>query len=267
MWDWNIDKIICIFKWYIPLHFILHPGENTSSSFFFSFLIFFFLLRPVLQLHTSKTCSPALKAEPLLQELSPHFQKSHIIECFFNMVAVSKHLGTAFRARPLPTVGSGWSKKKKKTSQVKFKDVFLLEAGPCCYKPKETFSCSTFFMVSPRVSSLPSSLHLGSTVTYCCTGCRPRPAGHHRREWGVGRGCRVQFQPYGSRTEVLVWLICSDSGERAAWTAMTSGFSHHPLPVMHSPKTQSRWPTVTSQELGVLPPTALVLMWPPRKTS
>lgn len=65
-----------------------------------------------------------------------------------------------------------------------------------------------------------------------------------------------------SRDRGSAWLICSDSGERAAWTAMTSGFSHHPLPVMHSPKTQSQWPTATSQELGVLPPTALVLMWP-----
>lgn len=86
-----------------------------------------FFLRPVLQLHTYKTCSLALKAEPLLQELSPHFQKSHIIECFFNMVAVSKHLGTAFRSMPVPTVGSGWSKKKKQkktTSQVKFKGFF-----------------------------------------------------------------------------------------------------------------------------------------------
>lgn len=109
MWNWNIGKIICIFKWYIPLHFILNPGENTVPRG-----VFFFFLRPLLQLHTYKTCSLALKAEPLLQELSPHFQKSHIIESFFNMVAVSKHLGTASRARPLPTVGSGWSEEKKK---------------------------------------------------------------------------------------------------------------------------------------------------------
>lgn len=97
------------------------------------------------------------------------------------MVAVSKRLGPAFRTRPLPAVGSGRSKKKKKkkkTSQVKFKDVFLLEARLRCHKPRETFSCSTFFMVSLRVSSLPFSLHLGSRVTYCCTGCGPQPAGH-----------------------------------------------------------------------------------------
>lgn len=89
----------------------------------------FFFLRPVLQLHTYKTCSPALKAEPLLQELSPHFQKSHIIECFFNMVAVSKHLGTAFEARPLPTVGSGWSKKKKRHLKLNLKMCFSWKPG------------------------------------------------------------------------------------------------------------------------------------------
>lgn len=182
------------------------------------------------------------------------------------MVAVSKHLGTAFRARPLPTVGSGWSKKKKerKTSQVKFKDVFLLEARPCCYKPRETFSCSTFFMVSLRVSSLPSLLHLGSTVTYCCTGCRPWPAGH---QWGG------QFHPYGAGTEVLPllqrlsWLILDgcDYGELAAWTAWPQDSSHHPSRIMHSLETQSWWPPVTSQELKVLPPTDLVLMWQWRK--
>ncbi len=52
-----------------------------------------------------------------------------------------------------------------------------MEARLRCHKPRETFSCSTFFMVSLRVSSLPFSLHLGSRVTYCCTGCGPQPAG------------------------------------------------------------------------------------------
>lgn len=109
------------------------------------------------------------------------FPKSHIIECFFNMVAVSKHFGLALKTRPLPAVGSGRRRRRrgeKKASQVKFKDVFLLEARLRCHKPRETFSCSTFFMVSLWVSSLPFSLHLGSRVTYCCTGCRPQPAGH-----------------------------------------------------------------------------------------
>lgn len=121
------------------------------------------------------------------------FSKSHIIECFFNMVAVSKHLGLVFKTRPLPTVGSGRKKKKKKTSQVKFKDVFLLEARLCCHKPRETFSCSTFFMVSLWVSSLPFSLHLGSRVTYCCTGCGPQPAGH----------CGVASSSFSAWTEAL----------------------------------------------------------------
>lgn len=129
-----------------------------------------------------QTCSPTLKAEPLIQELSPHFQKATLLSAFLTLVAVSKHIGLAFKTRLLPTVGSGWSKKKegkkKKKSQVKFKDVFLLEARLRCHKPRETFSCSTFFMVSLWVSSLPFSLHLGSRVTYCCTGCGPQPAGH-----------------------------------------------------------------------------------------
>lgn len=40
------------------------------------------------------------------------FSKSHIIECFFNMVAVSKHLGVALKTGPVPGVGSGRKKKK-----------------------------------------------------------------------------------------------------------------------------------------------------------
>lgn len=119
---------------------------------------------------------------PSRTEAVATFPKSHIIECFFNMVAVSKHLCFAFKTRLLPAVGSGRRRRKKKkereTSQVKFKDVFLLEARLRCHKPRETFSCSTFFMVSLWVSSLPFSLHLGSTVTYCCTDCRPQPAEH-----------------------------------------------------------------------------------------
>lgn len=42
------------------------------------------------------------------------FPKSHIIECFFNMVAVSKHLGLAFKTRPLPTVGSGRRRRRRR---------------------------------------------------------------------------------------------------------------------------------------------------------
>lgn len=54
------------------------------------------------------------------ESLSPHtgavatFPKSHIIECFFNMVAVSKHLGSTSKTGPLPAVGSGRRKEKKK---------------------------------------------------------------------------------------------------------------------------------------------------------
>lgn len=113
---------------------------------------------------------PKLQSEPNMftntESWAPHtgavttFPKSHIIECFFNMVAVSKRLGLAFKTKPLPAVGRG----RKKASQVKFKDVFLLDARLCCHKPRETFSYSTFFMVSLRVSSLPFSLHLGSRV-------------------------------------------------------------------------------------------------------
>lgn len=163
---------------------------------------------------------------------------------------------------PCQQLGVDEAKKKpqKTTSQVKFKDVFLLEAWPCCHKPRETFSCSTFFMVSLRVSSLPFSLHLGSTVTYCCTGCRPRPAGHSG----------VAIHPSEPGREVLSFLqtLCcltldgSDNGRFTIWTA---SFFHHPSQIMHSLKSQSGWPTVTIQELPVLPPTALVLMWPWRK--
>lgn len=133
------------------------------------------------------------------------FPKSHIIECFFNMVEISKHLGLAFKTRPLPAVGSG-IRREKKTSQVKFKDVFLLETRLHCHKPRETFSCSTFFMVSLRVSSLPFSLHLGSRVTNCCTGCRPLPAGDR----GEARSSSPQLSSLS--------LDGSHGGESTTWT-------------------------------------------------
>lgn len=134
------------------------------------------ILRTVLQLHTYQTCSPTLKTEPLIQELSPHFQKATLLSAFLTWSQFPSILALLSKPGPCQQVGSG--RKKKKTSQVKFKDVFLLEAKLRCHKPRETFSCSTFFMVSLRVSSLPFSLHLGSRVTYCCTGCGPQPAGH-----------------------------------------------------------------------------------------
>lgn len=145
-------------------------------------VFFFTFLRPVLQLHTYKTCLPALKAEALLQELSPQFQKSHIIECFFNMVAVSKHLGTSFRARPSPTVGSGWSKKKKKKRKrhlkLNLKMCFSWKPGRAAVNRGRHFHAPHF---SWFLSEFPPFLPR-STVTYCCTGCRPRPAGHQSRQ-------------------------------------------------------------------------------------
>lgn len=182
--------------------------------FFFSHSIY--SLQSFPRLHTSQTCSPTLKFEPLIRELSPHFQKAPLLRAFLTSVAVSKHIGLAFKTGPLPTVGRGWSKRgKKKTSQVKFKDVFLLEARLRCHKPRETFSCSTFFMVSLRVSSLPFSLHLGSRVTYCCTGCRPQPAG---ALWGglfLPPGPNRSPPPPQTPPEELFWLSLdgSHSGE------------------------------------------------------
>lgn len=86
----------------------------------------------------------------------------HIIECLSNMVAVSKQLGLAFQnPRPCQQLGEGEEKEEKRerknqeASKVKFKDVFLLDAHRHCHKPRETFSYSTFFMVSLGVSSLP----------------------------------------------------------------------------------------------------------------
>ena len=174
MWNWNISKTFCIFEWYISLHFILTFSKYTFTCFSE------YLYTEACSAAAPNMFTNAESWAPRTEAVAT-FPKSHIIECFFNMVAVSKRLGPAFRTRPLPAVGSGRSKKKKKkkkTSQVKFKDVFLLEARLRCHKPRETFSCSTFFMVSLRVSSLPFSLHLGSRVTYCCTGCGPQPAGH-----------------------------------------------------------------------------------------
>lgn len=173
MWNSNISKTISIFKWYISLHLILTLSKCTSKCF----SEYLYTEDCSAAAHVPNMFTNAESWAPRTEAVAT-FPKSHIIECFFNMVAVSKHLGLAFKTRPLPAVGSGRRKKKKKTSQVKFKDVFLLEARQRCHKPRETFSCSTFFMVSLWVSSLPFSLHLGSRVTYCCTGCGPQPAGH-----------------------------------------------------------------------------------------
>lgn len=167
------------------------------------------------------------------ESLPPHtgavatIPKSHIIECFFNMVVVSKHLGSASKTRALPAVGSGRRKEEgeKKTSQVKFKDVFLLDVRLQCHKPRETFSCSTFFMVSLWVSSLPFSLHLGSRVTYCCTGCKPQPAGH------CGVASSITFPPPPTETFSWLSLYGSYSGESLrespTWTALLKLFFHH----------------------------------------
>lgn len=180
------------------------------------------------------------------------------------MVAVSKHLGTAFRARPLPTVGSGWSKKKKERKKdrhlkLNLKMCFSWKPGRAAINQGRHFHAPHF---SWFLSEFPPFLP-HSAVTYCCTGCRPRPAGH---QWGS------QFHPYGAGTEVLPLL------QRLSWLmlhgwlwwarcldGLTPAFSHQPAQIMHSLKTQSWWPTVTSQELKVLPPTGLVLMWPWRK--
>lgn len=129
--------------------------------------------------------------------------------------------------------------RKKKTSQVKFKDVFLLEAWLRCHKPRETFSCSTFFMVSLRVSSLPFSLHLGSRVTYCCTGCGPQPAGHcgeaSSSYWGLNRSL-----PYPS--------LCRQSSPGCPWMTLSvenpskdPTLGHHYPSVLSPPSSNNTW--------------------------
>lgn len=222
MWNWNISKIICIFKWYISLHFILKFSKYTFKCFLSEHLY-------------TEDCSAAAHEPNMLTDAeswAPHtgavatFPKSHIIECFFN-------IGRSFQAyRPCfqnQALANSWEwmkqKKKKKTSQVKFKDVFLLEARLRCHKPRETFSCSTFFMVSLRVSSLPFSLHLGSRVTYCCTGCGPQPAGGF---WGG------QFLPLGLNRSPPLPNLHQKSSPSCPWMALTvEDPSENPPPGQH----------------------------------
>lgn len=186
MWNWNISKIICIFKWYISLHFILKFGKYTFKCF--------------LSEHSyTEDCSAAAHEPNMLTDAeswAPHtgavatFPKSHIIECFFNIGRSFQAYRPCFQNRALANSWEWMKQKKKKKRHLKLnlKMCFSWKPGLRCHKPRETFSCSTFFMVSLRVSSLPFSLHLGSRVTYCCTGCGPQPA---RGLWGG------QFLPLG----------------------------------------------------------------------
>lgn len=156
-----------------------------------------------------------LKGNPLIQELSPHFQKATLLSAFLTWSQFPSILALLSKPGPCQQLGVE-EEEKKKTSQVKFKDVFLLEARLRCHKPRETFSCSTFFMVSLRVSSLPFSLHLGSRVTYCCTGCGPQPAGHYTVGWPVPPPRPGQTpSPPQPPPEKLSWLSLdgSRSGE------------------------------------------------------
>lgn len=77
----------------------------------------------VVQLQMYQTCSPSLKAEPPHTEAVATFPKSHIIECFFNMVAVSKHLGLAFKTQ-VPANSWEWKKKKKRHLKLNLKMCF-----------------------------------------------------------------------------------------------------------------------------------------------
>lgn len=204
--------------YFLTLH--LKPWWKYLQEFFFlSFLIFFSSWGQFCSCTRRKHVRRRWKPSPSYRSCHHISKKATLLSAFLTWSQFPSILAPLSEPGPCQQLGVDEAKKKKKTSQVKFKDVFLLEAGPCCYKPKETFSCSTFFMVSPRVSSLPSSLHLGSTVTYCCTGCRPRPAGHHRREWGGwggGGGCSSSLMEPGQKFCLvdllwLWWTSCLDS--------------------------------------------------------
>lgn len=181
--------------------------------FFFCFFENPGIPRYFLQLQNSENMFTDAESLSLIQELLPHFQKATLLSAFLTWSQFPSSLA------PLPNPGlcqqlgveeGKKKKKKKKTSQVKFKDVFLLDAGLHCHKPRETFSCSTFFMVSLWVSSLPFSLHLGSRVTYCCTGCKPQPAGHS----GVASSPTLPPPPSSLHLNILpLSLDGSHSGE------------------------------------------------------
>lgn len=70
------------------------------------------------------------------------------------------------------------------------------------------------------------------------------------------------LQSLGERFLHMLCCLTLDGSDNGGFTIWTASFSRHPSQIMHSLKSQSGWPTVTGQELPVLPPTALVLMWP-----
>lgn len=121
--------------WYIPLHFILNPGENTSRRLF-SWGQFCSCTR-------TKHVRRRWKPSPSYRSCHHISKKATLLSAFLTWSQFPSILALLSEPDPCQQLGVDEAKKKK-TSQVKFKDVFLLEARPCCYKPRETFSCSTF---------------------------------------------------------------------------------------------------------------------------
>lgn len=254
MWNWNIGKIINIFRWYIPLHSILNPAENTSWRFLFSWGQFCSCT------HT-KHVHWRWKPSPSYRSCHHISKKATLLSAFLTWLQFPSILALLSEPGPCQQLGVDEAKKKKERHlKLNLKMCFSWKPGRAAINQGRHFHAPHF---SWFLSESPPFLHC-STVTYCCTGCRPWPAGH---QWGG------QFHPYGAGTEVLPllqrlsWLILDgcDFGELAAWTAWPQDSSHHPSRIIHSLETQSWWPPVTSQELKVLPPTDLVLMWPWRK--
>lgn len=127
MWNWNISKIICIFKWYISLHFILKFSKYTFKCFLSEHLY-------------TEDCSAAAHEPNMLTDAeswAPHtgavatFPKSHIIECFFNIGRSFQAYRPCFQNQALANSWE-WMKQKKKKRHLKLNLKMCFSWKPGC---------------------------------------------------------------------------------------------------------------------------------------
>lgn len=172
------------------------------------------------------------------------FPKSHIIECFFNVVAVSKHLGLAFQTRPLPAVGSG---RKKRHLKLNLKMCFSWKPGCAAINQGRHFHAPHF---SWFLSEFPPFLSHSTLAPELPTAAL---AADHSQQGTVGwpvppSQLEQNLPPPPPKTLLVVlgWLSHRRIPQRIHLDSSTSALFHRPSQIIHCLHTQSWWPAVIS---------------------
>lgn len=203
-------------------------------------MLFFhiYTVRTVPQLHPHQTCSPTLKAEPLIQELSLHFQKATLLSAFLTWSQFPSILASLSKPTPCQQLGVDEAKKKRHL-KLNLKMCFSWKPGCVAINQGRHFHAPHF---SWFLSEFPPFLSHSTLAPELPTAAL---AADHNQRGTVGR----PVPPTGSWS-LPYPSLCRQSSPGCPWLTLSvenpskdPTLGHHYPSVLSPPSSNNTWST------------------------